>query len=113
MASSTGMRGEDRGDIGRKREEESTGEILLLSRGMMPRAVGVCVCAGAHAPSYRSYFMAKLFQEKNNSISLRGTSYGTWHPRSRIRVLLASVDSGMLIEERIGFHFWLSTTIIT
>lgn len=49
--------------------------------------VYVCmyVCGFAHTHSYWSYFMAKLFREKNNSIS-RHTGYGSQHSRFCTRI---------------------------
>jgi len=76
----------------------------------MPRAVGVCmsgVRVGAHAHSYWSYFMAKLFREKNNSISAR---YKLLYLASALPYSSAARFCGleMSIEERIDFHFRLS-----
>lgn len=118
MASSTGGDGK----IGERleereveRERDRTGEILPLSRGMMPQAVGVCmgVRVDAHAHPYWSYFMAKLFRRKNNSISARYKLQYLASALSCYSSVVRFCELGMSIEVRISFHFRLSAPIIT
>lgn len=79
----------------------------------MPRAVGCVWVVGAHAPSYWSYFMAKLFREKNNSISVRyRVTVASWLPSSTDLSPLADSKRRSQGTEntRIGFHFRPSTS---
>lgn len=137
MASSAGV---ERGDEGRKGErerkrrkeklparsknerskerEEERAAAIPLSRGIMPRtmAVYVCVCGFAHAHSYWSYFMAKLFWEKNNSIS-QHIGYGSRHPRSCIRICwshlrIRNVDRRTNSAFTFGSRYWRISIII-
>lgn len=103
------------GKMGRYKGKERRGEywrdFASLERDDAASGRRVYVRARMHLRTglilWWNYSRRKIIQ------SLRGTSCGTWHPRSCIRVLFAFVDSGMLIEERIDFHFWLLTSIIT
>lgn len=82
-------------DWDRKREAERTAEIASLEKDdttsdgcicvYVYMYIYLCVWGFAHAHSCCSYFMAKLFREKNNSIS-RHTGYGSRHSYSNISV---------------------------